>query len=150
MRTRNPAVKLATTRAMIGAAFLAASDAPSLALTFNTTWDTSIPSLGNAATVEQAFTTAENALSSILANPVTVNVKVSWGNVNGQALPSNALGTSSTSLYGYFSYAQMKSWLTSAATTPVDKQAVATLPASAPAGQSQYVLTAAQAKALGV
>ena len=143
-------MKLATTRAVLGAALLAASAAPGMALTFNTTWDPSITSLANAATVEQAFTTAESRLSGILANPVSVNVNVSWGKLGTQALPTGALGASSTSLYGYFSYSQMKSWLTAAATTAADKAAVATLPATSPTGAVQYVLTAAQAKALGV
>jgi len=143
-------VKLATSRVAIAAALFAASAAPGLALTINTSFDTSVTSQPNATTIEGAFNQAAAAFQSVLSNPVAVNLKVSWGNINGQALPSNALGTSSISLYGYFSYAQMKSWLTAAATTAADKQAIATLPATAPAGQSQYVLTAAQAKALGV
>jgi len=143
-------VKLATTRAVLGAALLAASAAPSMALTFNTSWDPSITSLANAGTVEQAFTTAESRLSAILANPVTVNVNVSWGKLGTQALPTGALGASSTSLYGYFTYSQMKSWLTAAATTAADKAAITTLPATSPTGSVQYVLTAAQAKALGL
>ncbi|MBV8912522.1 MAG: NF038122 family metalloprotease [Acetobacteraceae bacterium] len=137
-------------RLAVIAALIAAPAAPSMALTINTSFDSSVTSQANALTIEGAFNQATAAFQSILANPVTVNVKVSWGNINGQALPSNALGVSSTSLYGYFSYAQMKSWLTASAATAADRQAYATLPATAPAGESQYVLTSAQAKALGL
>ena len=143
-------MKLATIPAAVVAAFMAVSATPAIALTINTSFDASVTSQPNAASIQGAFNQAAAAFQSILANPVTVNLKVSWGSINGQPLPSGALGTSSTSLYGYFSYAQMKSWLTGAATTSADRQAVATLPATAPAGQLQYVLTSAQAKALGL
>ncbi len=81
---------------------------------------------------------------------MTVNVNVSWGSVAGQALPGNALGSSSTSLYGYYSYPSIKSMLTRTATTAADRSAYASLPASAPAGESNFVVTSAQAKALGI
>ncbi|GAC1487495.1 MAG: hypothetical protein NVS2B11_13090 [Acetobacteraceae bacterium] len=123
---------------------------PAAALTINVSYDSSITGLSNAGAVEQAFGTAAAAFQTVLSNPVTVNIKASWGTVGGQPLPSSALGSSSTSLYGYYSYEQMKSWLTAAATTAADKQAVASLPASAPAGQSRYILNSAHAKTLAV
>ncbi len=120
------------------------------AVTINPLFDSSVTSLSNAAQVEQGFLAAANALAAAFTNLVTVNVRVSWGNVAGQALPSNALGASMTSLYGYFSYAQMRTWLTNAASTLADRSAVASLPSAPPAGQGGYVLTTAQARALGL
>jgi hypothetical protein len=143
-------VNIPDVRVAIAAILLATPAAPGMALTINTTFDSSVKAQANAATIESAFDQAAAAFQSVLFNPVTVNLKVSWGNINGQALPSNALGTSSTSLYGYFSYAQMVSWLRASTATAADQQAYGTLPASAPAGESRYVLTAAQAKALGL
>jgi hypothetical protein len=143
-------MKRAIPPAALAAFLLAASASPSLALTIVGNYDDSITSLANASTVEAAFAQAGSNIDAMFTDPVTVNINVSWGSVAGQSLPSSSLGSSSTSLYGYYSYPQMKSMLTQSATTAADRSAIATLPASAPAGQSRYVITAAQAKALGV
>ncbi len=132
------------------AAALAALAAPAAALTINASYDTSITSLANASVIEAAFGQAESNIGSMFSTAATVNINVSWGSVGGQALPSNALGTSISSLYGYYSYSQVKSFLTTSATTAADRSALASLPSSAPAGQSRYVITAAQSKALGL
>ena len=132
------------------AAAALAVTAPAGAVAIHPIFDSSVTSLANATQVEQGFVAAADALAGAFTNPVTVNVRVSWGNVAGQPLPSNALGASSTSLYGYFSYTQLRSWLTGAATTAADRSAIASLPPSAPAGPSRYVLTSAQTKALGL
>jgi uncharacterized membrane protein len=143
-------MKRAIPSAALAASVLAASASPSLALTIVGNYDDSITSLANASTVEAAFAQAGSNIGAMFSDPVTVNINVSWGSVAGQSLPSSSLGSSSTSLYGYYSYPQIKSMLTQAATTAADRSAIATLPASAPAGQSRYAITAAQAKALGV
>ena len=143
-------MKRAIQSAALAASVLAASAGPSLALTIVGNYDDSITSLANASAVEAAFAQAGSNIGAMLSDPVTVNINVSWGSVAGQSLPSSSLGSSSTSLYGYYSYPQMKSMLTQSATTAADRSAIAALPASAPAGQSRYVITAAQAKALGV
>lgn len=132
------------------AAALTVVAAPGFALTITANFDSSVTSQANAADIESGFQQAESAIDAMFANPVTVNINVSWGSVGGQALPSNALGSSMTSLYGYYSYDSIKSMLTRTATTAADQSAYSTLPSSAPAGQSRYVITSAQAKALGV
>lgn len=132
------------------AGILAAYAHPSLALVINASYDSSITGLSNASQVEQSFQQAETVLGSLFANPVTVNINVSWGSIAGQPMASNALGNSSSSLYGYYSYASIKSLLAQSATTASDQSAYASLPSSAPAGQSRYVISSAQAKALGV
>ena len=109
-----------------------------------------INSLSNSSTVKGAIQQAINNIDPLFANPVTLNINFSWGNVNGQALPSNALGTSSTSLYGYYNYGNVVSMLKNSGTTSADQSAYSSLPSAAPAGQSRYVITSAQAKALGV
>ena len=135
--------------AAVAAACVICSAAPALALTINPVFDSSVTSLSNAATVEAAFDTAASAFA-VLSNPVTVNVQVSWGSVAGQSLPSSALGASVDNLYGYFTYAQMRSWLTASASTPAAHSAVASLGATAPAGESRFVVPSAEAKALGL
>ena len=137
--------------AAVSAAMIAA---PSHALTILPHYDLSITSLSNAAGVEAAFNTVVQDYAKSFANPVTVNVNVSWGKVAGQALPSNAVGASSDSLYGYFSYAQVANDLKTFASRNAGDTALATavksLPATAPAGPANYVIASAEARALGL
>jgi hypothetical protein len=124
------------------------------AMTIRPIYDSSITSLANASVIETAFNTVAADYAKSFANPVTINVAVSWGKVGSSALPSNAVGASIDNLYGYFSYAQIRSWLTSSATAnPADTAlttAVKSLPAAAPAGVASYVLPSSEAKALGL
>ncbi len=124
------------------------------ALTIKPIYDGSVTSLANASAVENAFNAVAADYSSQFSSPITINVAVSWGSVAGQALPSNAVGASSDSLYGYFSYGQVKNWLTaSARSNPSDTAlvtALSSLPATAPAGQSQYAIASSEMKALGL
>src|SRR5476649_1083746 len=82
--------------------------APAAALTIVPTFDSSFTGLSNAAAVEAAFNAVARNYDSAFANPVNINIKVSWGAVAGQALPASAIGASSDNLYGYFTYAQIK------------------------------------------
>jgi hypothetical protein len=145
---RSLAVFAAAAAALCGAA------APAQALTIVPVFDASVTSLSNASAVESAFRTVANDYARSFSNPVTVNVGVSWGSVAGQSLPSSAVGASVNNLYGYFTYSQMKSYLqSSAASNPSDTAlatAVRSLPSSAPAGPSRYVVPSAEAKALGL
>lgn len=140
--------------ALLGVAAGALAGAPAQALTIVPLFDSSVARLSNASTVESAFRTVANDYARSFANPVTVNVGVSWGSVGGQALPSNAVGASVNNLYGYFSYSQVKSYLTNtAAGNPSDTAlatAIKSLPSSAPAGPTRYVVPSSEAKALGL
>lgn len=109
------------------------------ALVITPTFDSSITSLSNAAVVEQAFDIAVDAYETAFATSATIHVDVSWGKVNGGALPSGALGASVDSLYGYFTYAQVRSWLPSSDVLP-----------ASPASPNKYVVPSAEAKALGL
>ena len=127
---------------------------PAAALNIIPVWDSSVTSLANASVVQNAFSAVANDYARSFSNPVNVYFNVSWGKVAGQALPSNAVGASSTNLYGYFSYAQVRSLLTSAAASSPANTALATavsnLPAATPPGVSKYVIASAEAKALGI
>ncbi|HEV7384899.1 MAG TPA: NF038122 family metalloprotease [Phenylobacterium sp.] len=135
-------------------ALVAATAAPSHALTIIPHFDTSITSLSNAAAIQSAFNAVAHDYAISFNNPATVNVNVSWGSVAGQALPSNAVGASVSNLYGYFSYGQIRNDLTSfSAANPSDTSlatAVKYLPQTTPAGPTRYVVPSAEAKALGL
>lgn len=124
--------------------------APAQAMVVNPVYNSSITSQADAATIEAAFGTAASVYASAFSDPVTVNVGVSWGSVDGMTLPASAIGSSVDNLYGYFSYAQVRSWLGNAASTSTDASVLAHLPAASPAGASSYVIPSAEAKALRI
>lgn len=144
-RAAPPAALLAAVTALAGSA---------QALTIRTTFDSSITGRSNASAIESAFNAVTAEYDSVFASPITVNVDVSWGKVDGMGMASNALGESVDELYGYYAYSTLKSYLSShAAANPTDtalKSAVAHLPAGAPAGLSNYVVPSSEAKALGL
>jgi hypothetical protein len=127
---------------------------PAAALVINPVFDSSITSLTNARTIEAAFNAVVQDFASQFTNSAQVNVKVSWGSVGGQILPNNAVGASTSSLYGYYSYSTVKSLLTTVAqSNPLDTSlitAMANLPATAPPGVSKYVVPSSEAKLLGL
>src|SRR5262249_36760928 len=69
-------------------------------------------------------------------------------------LPSNAVGASVDPLYGYYTYAQVKAALAAAALANPTDTTLATalphMPGPAPSGVSQYVVSSADAQALGL
>ena len=134
---------------LVLAGFVAAG--PAEALTINPTFDSSFNSLSQTQQqgIKDAFSAAAGAYQSALSDSVTINIKVSWGSVGGYAMPTNALGASLDPLYGYFTYAQIKSWLKADSSSSYDSTAIANLPASSPVG-NRFVLPSAEAKALGL
>jgi len=143
--------RLSLVTCMVGAAFVARS---ADAMVITPIFDSSITSLSNAATVEAAFNTVANDYATSFSSPATVYIGVSWGSVDGYALPSNAVGASVDPLYGYFNYSQIRSYFTNAAAAnPTDTALttfVANMPATAPSGPKRYVIPAAETKALGL
>jgi hypothetical protein len=124
------------------------------ALTIHPVYDASITSRSNAAAIESAFNTVAGVYGSSFSNKATINVGVSWGKVNGQAMGAGTLGSSLDNMYGYFTYGQVKGYLTTvaggnAANTAL-KTALSSLPAAAPAGMANYAISSAEAKALGL
>ena len=127
---------------------------PAVAITIDPVYDSSITSLPNAASVESAFNTVAGDYARSFVGNAVINVGVSWGSVDGYSLPSNAVGASVDNLYGYFSYSDIKGYLSQAASgAPSDSAlaaAVAHLPSAAPSGVGQYVVPSSEAKVLGL
>jgi len=146
--------RTATARAILAAVSSLAWTGVAHAVVIHPVYDSSITSLSNAAQIEAAFNAVAKDYASSLAAPVTVNVGVSWGSVGGQSLPSSAVGASIDSLYGYFTYSQVKGFLTSSSTGNPTNTALATalnyLPSTAPSGVSRYLVASSEAKALGL
>jgi len=87
--------------ALIGLAWLAASGA-ARALVTNASYDASVTAAPAGFTA--AFQTALNFFDNTFTDPITVNIKVGWGEVGGNAIAPGALGESETYLAGYYSY----------------------------------------------
>jgi hypothetical protein len=123
---------------------------PAQALQINAVYDSSVTSRSDFAQIKSAFAEAGNAWSDVLSDNVTVNIRVSWGSVGGYILGNGTLGGSLDALYGYFTYSQVKGWLSNDASTDNDKTANTNLPALSAAAGNKFVLASAQAKALGL
>jgi len=83
-----------------------------------------------------------------ILDPITVKIVFSYGELQGAALGSGALGESSTN--GYIEpFSQLVSWLTAAATSQADFQSLAALPASDPTGGAMFWVSDSAAKVFG-
>jgi Ca2+-binding RTX toxin-like protein len=92
-----------------------------------------------------AFTAAVQYFENLIQNPVTVNISVGWGEVEGISLGSNAECENLETMESGYSYSQVASAL-NAAGAP----GAASLPVSDPTNGASFTMTSAQAKALGL
>jgi hypothetical protein len=120
----------------------------SRALTFNLTYDSS--TTGAPAGFFTAFQYAIDFYQTNFTDPVTINLQVGWGKINGVNLNPGNLGQSSTFQPAGKTYAQIKAALTADAKSADDAKAVAHLPAADPTGGATFVMSNAEAKALGL
>ena len=124
------------------AGFLAASSAH--ALTILTTFNTTVTSLGNAAQWETAWNYAAGQYANLFSDPIVINITLAAG---------SGLGSSNTNLQtigGGNSYATMKADLLADSKTSNDATAYGNLPASDPTGGRSFIVSFANAKALGL
>lgn len=123
------------------------------ALQFQVTYDSSVTGARNASTIENAFANAIGYFTSnfndplggaTANNPVTVNLDVGWGEVDGQALPSGALGASFTNLetVDYAKFEPALNQNTVVSSVPTDDPLAGTT--------HNYVIATAEAKAIGL
>jgi hypothetical protein len=114
------------------------------ALTIKTTFDPTVTALPNAAEWESAWNYAAGQFQSQYSDPITINITFKAG---------GGLGSSSTSLQfvgGSNNYAAMKSAFLADSKTTYDASAYSHLPATDPTGGRVFVLSFANAKALGL
>jgi hypothetical protein len=114
----------------------------------NVTYDSSVNSAP--AGFKTAVAAAVNALQAEFTNNVTMNIKVGWGEVNGQAIMSGALAESMHAAIST-NYSTILSALTASKSSPDDTVAVSTVAseASTYSGLS-FMMSTAEAKALGL
>ena len=115
---------------------------------FNISFDQALNSL------PAGFVAAINYVTSyfdhLFTDPITINIDVGYGEVDGQTLSSGALGENIANLNS-FSYAQVRSALATDSRSADDTSAVASLPSSDPIGGTHaYWLSVAEQRALGL
>ena len=123
---------------------------PARAMSFALTFD---PSTASApAGFFTALNSAISFFSTTYADPITINMHVGWGDINGGPLAPGNLGQSLTNQQGNFTYAQIRTALLNDAKTADDATAtsLSSLPAADPTGGGRaFVMSNAEAKALG-
>ena len=94
--------------ALLETAFLATPSHAS-PLTFNVTYDASTSSAP--AAFFSAFNDAIQFYETKFDDPITININVGWGEINGHSLSPGDLGNSQTNQQGFYSYSQVKTAL---------------------------------------
>jgi len=120
----------------------AAATSAGQGLIINLTYDSSVSSAPSG--FQTALSYVVNFFETTFSNPITININVGYGEINGQQLASNALGESEASQYVPVSYSSVRSAL-QAQGAPGSS----TLPSSSPVS-SNLNMSQAEGKALGL
>ena len=132
---------------LVGAASLVSSS-PAEALTFNLTYDPSVT--GAPPGFIPAFKDAISFYQNTYTDPITINMNVGWGEINGSPISPGFLGESAPFLQSGLTYAQVRDALISDAKSFDDAMAVASLPVTDPTGGRGFLMPSAESKALGL
>jgi hypothetical protein len=129
------------------AAALVGALGPARALTFNVAYDASTANAP--AAFAASFTSVLQFYQTTYTDPITINLNVGWGEINGNPLAVGNLGQSLTNQQAA-SYATLKTALTNDSKSVADATAVASLPAADPTPGVNFAMSNAEAKALGL
>ncbi len=113
----------------------------------NVTYDTSVSSAPSA--FKAAIAAAVQFLENTFTNPISVNIDVGYGEVDGQTLGNGALGESET-FFNNYTYTQIRNALTQNAKSADQISATNSLPVADPTNGGNYWVATAEAKALGL
>lgn len=97
-----------------------------------------------------AFSDVVQFFEATFSDPITINIDVGYGEVDGQPLGSNAAGQSLTYLAGPLNYSDVRTSLANNVTSANDATAAASLGTTDPTAGGNFVVSTAQAKALGL
>jgi hypothetical protein len=116
-------------------------------LIINVSYDSSVNSAPSA--FKTAFAAAVQFLENTYTNPITVNIDVGFGEINGQPLSSGALGESET-YFNNYTYSQVRNALVADKTSADQVSAGNSLPVADPTNGGNYWVATAEAQALGL
>ena len=145
---REPFILGPVVATILGLAAMAGVAPPARALVFDVTYDPSVVSAP--AAFQTAFQDAINLYQTTYTDPITINIDVGWGEIDGNPLNPGNLGQSRTNQPGNFTYSQVRGALISDAKSAADFQAISTLGVTDPTGGRTFRMSDAEAKALGL
>ena len=125
----------------------AAAAAATSPFVINITYDASVAAAP--AGFKTAVAAAVTYLQNEFTNPVTINLTIGYGSVNGSPMSATNVGGSQAS-YDIVSYADLRAALAANGTQPDQIAALAGLPTASPMGNAIFIVSNAQAKALGL
>jgi len=120
---------------------------PAQALVFNVTYDASTANAP--AEFAASFANVLRSYQAMYSDPITINLQVGWGEINGRALSAGNLGQSQTNQQAV-SYAALKTAMSQDSKSAADALAVSSLPLADPTPGVKFALSNAEAKALGL
>ena len=120
----------------------------STGLSFNITFDSSVANAP--AGFLPAFNQVLQYYEATLQVPITVNLVVGWGEVNGVALAPGAVGENVATKSGPYTYSEIQAALTANAINSGDPTLAAAVQGDDPTDGGQFVVANAEAKALGL
>jgi len=123
---------------------------PNQGLSINVTYDSSVTTASNAAAIEGAVATAVQFYESTFTNPITLNIDVGFGEIDGSPINAGAVAESKFTNGILTTYAAVKAALSEGAISADQIAAVDSLPASDPTTGGSFLLSRAEAKALGL
>jgi hypothetical protein len=127
---------------------LACSSQPAQALSFNLSFDTSTSAAPGG--FFTAFNDAIQFYETQYTDPITINLHVGWGEIDGGSLNPGDLGQSLTNQQGFYTYGQVRAALLGDAKSAADFAADLTLGTTDPFSGAHFVMSNAEAKALGL
>lgn len=133
---------------VLGGTFGSGYAAHASSLQFNVTYDASTASAP--AGFFSAFADAIQFYEATFSDPITINIQVGWGEINGGSLSPGDIGQSSTRQQGFYKYSQVATALANDSKSAADQTAVNNLPAFDPTGGANFVMSNAEAKALSL
>jgi hypothetical protein len=120
---------------------------PARATSFNLTFDAS--TVDAPAAFFTAFNNEIQFYQTLFSDPITINLHVGWGDINGNPLSPGNLGQSLTNQQAV-PYTVLKSALVNDAKTASDALALVGLPTTDPTPGRNFAMSNAEAKALGL
>jgi len=96
-----------------------------------------------------ALTAAANYLDSLITNPITVNIAVGWGEIEGRPI-TNYDSYGGPGFGEFVSYDQLTGYLRSHINSAADATALAMLPNISPVGNSDFYISPAEEEAWGL
>jgi hypothetical protein len=114
-------------------------------LRFNVTYDDSVE--GAPPGFVDALNEAINFYQTMFSDPITINLQVGWGEIQGRPLSAGTLGQSSPRQQTY-TYAQIRTALIADTKSDDDEIAIESLPLDDPTDGARFLMPNAEAKAL--